>query len=117
MSLRLTFQLYRDAEQLSVGQVLMRVFNVCANCTRHGWDFWRGVRSKLVEKQKKAHWLHSTVDAVPASLLQTVCRKADFCEPLDLTVVDRLFEQVKSGGAGQGSEPSSRGIQMLQARL
>ena len=128
MSLRLTLQLYREAAQLSAGQVLMRDFAVCANCTHHGWDFWRGVRSKLVEKQKNVQWMHSTVDAVPASLLQLACRQPDFCEPLDLGVVDKLFEQVKGETTGHGSEPSSHGIKdglacgqvsgtMLQARL
>lgn len=128
MSLRLTFQLYREAAQLSVGQVLERDFKVCANYTRYGWDFWRGVRSKLVEKQKKAQWLHNTVDDVPESLLQLVCCEPDYCNPLDLNVVDRLFETFKGPTGGHSSGSGVNGMQesllhsqlsgtMLQARL
>lgn len=116
MSLRLTFHLYREAAQMSLGQVLERDFAVCANCTRHGWDFWRGVRSKLVEKQKKAQWMHRTVDDVPESLIQLVCRQPDFCEPLDLNVVDRLFQSATDGTAGQSAASHGQLQTMLKSQ-
>lgn len=111
---------------MSVGQVLQRDFRVCANCTHHGWDFWRGVRSKLVEKQHKAPWLHKTVHSVPDALLAAACREPDFCNPLDLSVVDKLFERTvgRTAGPGCGSAgQQARGTHMqvpatvLQARL
>jgi Enoyl-CoA hydratase/isomerase len=117
MSLRLTLQLYQGAAQLSLRQVLQRDFNVCANYTRHGWDFWRGVRSKLVEKQKNAQWLHRTVEDVPDSLLQLVCREPDFCNCLDLNVVDTMFEGTKGANAGQNLVQNRGQGMMMQARL
>jgi hypothetical protein len=117
MSLRLTLQLYEAAAQMSVRQVLQRDFTVCVNYTRYGWDFWRGVRSKLVEKQKKAKWMHRTVEDVPDTLLELVCREPDFCELLDLKVVDRLFDGRKSAGAARSLVPLEAPGVMLQARL
>jgi Enoyl-CoA hydratase/isomerase len=92
MSLQLTERLFREAAGSDVRAVLARDFRVAANCTRHGWDFWRGVRSKLVQRTAPK-WLHGAPDAVPSALVQQACAQLDFCQPLDLAAVDLLVSQ------------------------
>jgi hypothetical protein len=119
MSLQLSLQLYEAAAQQPMSQVMRRDFKIAANYTRHGWDFWRGVRSKLVERQK-AQWMHGTVEDVPDALIQRLCREPDFCEGLDLNVVDRFFEGTKGDGSGAGRslvELADTPEVMLRARL
>jgi hypothetical protein len=121
MSLQLSLQLYEAAAQQPMSQVMRRDFKVAANYTRHGWDFWRGVRSKLVERQK-AEWMHGRVEDVPDALIQCLCRKPDFCEGLDLNVVDQLFEGRKDAGMSTGATRSLKELAetpavMLRSRL